>query len=466
MIVSFSVSNFRSFSTEETISLVASNRLAGSHDDHTVPIPNSKERVLRAAVLYGANGAGKSNLFKALRYLRSVALGPRPKNTGTAREPFRFGGIQDEPSCFDLQFIAADKLYRFGFKVDDERIVEEWLFQVVGGRQKPLYERVTDENGKVTVEAEGLKSAGDRVTALSKVGGPQNQSFLATVNVTLDAADYGDELSRVLTWFKRSLRRVDPDESAGEPGHLLQDADFRSFASAFLRSASTGVDHLEVLKEEIPQDELTSLLVGGDLSWFPVASVLRGWVGVEGGSKRVKLEDGTEVLVESEAPNTLSMRKGGDRVYRISIQAAHEHQPGKVVRLELAEESDGTRRLLNLIPALHGPGAVYFIDEIDRSLHPILVKEFLEFFLKSPAGPHQLIVTTHESNLLDQELLRRDEIWFAEKDQTAATRLYSLLDFKVRNDLEIRKHYLQGRFGAVPFLGNLDSLLTKPDQPA
>jgi AAA15 family ATPase/GTPase len=175
----------------------------------------------------------------------------------------------------------------------------------------------------------------------------------------------------------------------------------------------------------------------------------------------VRLEDVTELLVE---------RKGENRVYRIAIQAAHEHEPGKVVRLELAEESDGTRRLLNLIPALRAPratSAVYFIDEIDRSLHPILVKEFLEFFLKSTdGGPRQIIVTTHESNLLDQELLRRDEIWFAEKDQTAATRLYSLLDFKVRNDLEIRKHYLQGRFGAVPFLGNLESLLTKPDRPA
>ena len=168
MIVSFSVSNFRSFSSEETISLVASNRLSGSHDDHAVPIPDSEERVLRAAVLYGANGAGKSNLFKALRYLESVALEPRKKNSGTGREPFRFAGPQDEPSSFDLQFIAADKLYRFGFKVDDERIVEEWLFQVVGNRQKPLFERITDENGKVTIDAEGLKSAGEKVMALRK----------------------------------------------------------------------------------------------------------------------------------------------------------------------------------------------------------------------------------------------------------------------------------------------------------
>ena len=133
------------------------------------------------------------------------------------------------------------------------------------------------------------------------------------------------------------------------------------------------------------------------------------------------------------------------------------------MQLGLGDESDGTRRLLNLLPVLRPTafsGTVFVIDEIDRSLHPILVKEFVEFFLKSSTGEfRQLILTTQESNLLDQDLLRRDEIWFAEKDQAGATRLYSLLDFKVRNDLEIRKHYLQGRFGAIPFLGDMDALL-------
>jgi energy-coupling factor transporter ATP-binding protein EcfA2 len=456
MIVSFSVSNFRSFSSEETISLVASNRLSGSHDDHAVPIPDSKEKVLRTAVLFGANGAGKSNLFKALRYLESVALRPRKKNSGTGRKSFRFAGPQDGPSIFDLQFIAADKLYRFGFKVDDERITEEWLFQVVGSRQRLLYERTTDENGKVAIDVEGLKSAGDKVIALATVGGPQNQSFLATVNVTLDAGDFGEELGRVLTWFKESLNLIGPDESFGALGHLLdEDSGFRSFAGAFLKSTSTGVDHLDVFKKEISKDDLRRLLPD-----IVVSRVLQDLAENEDGTALVGLGEGNEVLVE---------RKGEGRFYQISIQAAHEHEPGKIVRLDLTEESDGTRRLLNLIPALHHlrtTGAVYFIDEIDRSLHPILVKEFLEFFLKSCDGhPRQIIVTTHESNLLDQELLRRDEIWFAEKDQAAATRLYSLLDFKVRNDLEIRKHYLQGRFGAVPFLGNLENLLAKADWP-
>jgi AAA15 family ATPase/GTPase len=457
MIVSFSVSNFRSFSSEETISLVASNRLSGSHDDHAVPIPDSKEKVLRTAVLYGANGAGKSNLFKALRYLESVALKPRSKNSGTGRAPFRFAGPQDAISSFDLQFIAADRVYRFGFKVDDERITEEWLFQVIGGRQKPLYERTTDENGKVSVDAEGLRNSGDKVIALATVGGPQNQSFIATVNVTLAAGDAGEELGRVLAWFKESLVLIGPDESLGALGNLLdQDSDFLSFASAFLKSTSTGVDHLEILKKEISKEELRRLLPDSDSA---VSELLRHLT-EDDNTARARLFEGNEVLVE---------HKGEGRFYQISIQAAHEHEPGKIVRLDLTEESDGTRRLLNLIPALHHlrtTGAVYFIDEIDRSLHPILVKEFLEFFLKSCDGhPRQIIVTTHESNLLDQDLLRRDEIWFAEKDQTAATRLYSLLDFKIRNDLEIRKHYLQGRFGAVPFLGNLENLLAKADRP-
>jgi len=441
MIVSFSVSNFRSFSTEETFSLVASNRLSGTHDDHAVPIPDSKEKVLRTAVLYGANGAGKSNLFKALRYLKWLALTTRPKESGTGREPFRFGGTADAPSRFDLQFTVADKLYRFGLNADDKRITEEWLYQVVGNRERLLFDRTTDENGEVAIDASGLKSAGDKVTALATVGGPQNQSFLSTLNATLGAGDFGDELSHVLNWFKRGLNLIGPDESWPVGRRLNQDPRFLSFAGDFLRSASTGVNRLEVLKKGSSDDADSVVLQ--DL--------------VEG--EWIQLRDGQELLIQG---------KGEVRAYQIRVQAVHEHEPGKIVRLDMAEESDGTRRLLNLISALHSGhsyGAVYFIDEIDRSLHPILVKEFLEFFLKSREGdPRQLILTTHESNLLDQDLLRRDEIWFAEKDQAAATRLYSLLDFKVRNDLEIRKHYLQGRFGAVPFLGNLENLAAKTDR--
>ncbi len=450
MIVSFSVSNFRSFSSEETFSLIASNRLSDSHQDHTFPVPNSKENVLKTGVIYGANGAGKSNLFKALNYLKSIALKPKKKNSGTDREKFRFDTTSNEPSVFDLLFINNNKLYRYGVKVDDQKIIEEWLVHIVGTKEKVLYERVTDENGKVKIEANGLKSSGDKLRALVTVGGPQNQSFLATIQATLDISDFGDQITDVITWFDDSLTLIAPDTSFGSLGQLLDsDLDFLKFAGSFLKSASTGVDHLLIQKNEISEDELRNLLGKRFAS-----KLLEDITEDKDSLAVVQLNQGIELLVE---------RSDENHFYRITIQAAHEFQPGNVITLDLTEESDGTRRLLNLLPALHflrTSNAVFFIDEIDRSLHPKLAWEFLEFFLKScQGGQHQIIVTTHESNLLDLELLRRDEIWFAEKDHLGASHIYSLADFKIRTDLDIRKHYLQGRFGAIPFLSNLTGLL-------
>ncbi len=448
MITTFSVSNFRSFSSEETFSLVASNRLADGHDDHVLTIPDSDEKVLRTAVLYGANGAGKSNLFKALRYVKSIALEAREKNNGTGREPFRFGKTVNEPSSFDLQFIAGDKLYRFGFKVNGDRIIEEWLVRVVGKRERVLYERVTNPDGKVKVDGSGLKRLGEKLRALATVGGPPNQSFLATIHVTLDSSDYGEDLNEVLNWFATGLRLVGPNDPIAPIGNLLdEDPSFLTFAGKFLRNSSTGVDHLITGKVEITEDELSRLL--------PKELVSQVLEGTSGGLKKIiQMGAGTEILFEKTDKN---------HCYRITIQGAHQHVGSAVVPLEFREESDGTQRLLNLLPALQCAkihGAVYFIDEIDRSMHPMLVWKFLNFFLKSCSGDRrQIIVTTHESNLLDLDLLRRDEIWFAEKDQEEATRLYSMTDFKVRKDQEIRKHYLQGRFGAIPFLGNLDHLI-------
>jgi hypothetical protein len=382
--------------------------------------------------------------------MRDMVLGPREKNTSTRREAFKFGSRQEQPSSFDLRFVAGDKLYRFGFKVDDQRITEEWLVWIDGGREKILYERITDSSGQVTIDAGGLKTAGEKLAALSTVGGPKNQTFLATVRATLEPPDYGDELRVILEWFEKSLQLIGPDSAFKKLGHQLnQDTDFLNFAGDFLKSSSTGVDFLKINKKEISEEQLKGML--------PEAVVSRMLKDTrEEGNAVIQFGEDTELLVERAKEN---------HYYLLTIQAAHEHEAGQVIPLDLSEESDGTRRLLNLIPALHHlkfNSGVFVIDEIDRSMHPMLTWKFLEFFLSScAAGQRQLIVTTHESNLLDLDLLRRDEIWFTEKREDGATKLYSLADFKVRTDLALRKHYLQGRFGAVPFLGSLDRLREK-----
>lgn len=455
MIVSFSVSNFRSFSAEETFSLVASNRLAGSHDDHAVPIPGSEHRVLRAAVLYGANGAGKSNLFKALSYVKDVALKSRGKGTGTGREAFRLGPNIGEPSTFDLQFVVAGKLYRFGFKADDERLTEEWLAEVDGEQERTIYERITDKSGNVTVEAPGLKGTEPKLEALVTVGGPPNQSFLATVSVTLGPLGHGKVLETVLAWLKEGLHLVDPNGAVRDVWpHLANDPTCIAFAGDFLKSVSTGVEGLNVNSREIDAEGLLRLI-----SSQSATRLLNELSESENGRHFVGVKGGGELLLK---------RLDSNRARLVSIRSLHKDINGHVVPFELGDESDGTQRLLYLMPALQHlqtMDQVFVIDEIDRSLHPNLVWEFVDFFLKGAGERHaQLILTTHESSLLDLDLLRRDEIWFAEKDQGGATHLYPLTDFKVRNDSEIRKHYLNGRFGAVPFLGDLNRLLDDEKQ--
>jgi uncharacterized protein len=447
MLISLSVANFRSFSEEQTFSLVASSLISGDHETHARNIPLSKERVLQAAVLYGANGGGKSNLFKALRFVKSRALSTRKKGRGTGREAFALGDELHKPSRFDLQFIANEKVYRFGFHADDTRISKEWLVEIKGAKERVVYERITNEDGTVTIEVP--KKTGKKVEALATVGGLPNQTFLSTVNATLDDKEFGVDFSAVLRWFRQDLVLVGPTDSFKALGHRLsEDGAFLNFAGDYLRASSTGVDALDVEKAEITEDELRALLGRDDAD-----KVLEDLKSNDDDIAILRLSDGNEVLVEKTLEN---------HFYRISAKAVHKREGGSSISFDLKQESDGTRRLLNLLPALYRlstNSAVFFIDEIDRSMHPILVWKFLEFFLKScEGGRRQIIVTTHESNLLDLKLIRRDEVWFVEKDTGGSTRLHSLVDFKVRKDLEVRKHYLQGRFGAIPFLGNLDHL--------
>lgn len=164
-------------------------------------------------MIYGANGAGKSNLFAALRYLAVIALHPaRSRGNGTRREPFRLGMGASEPSSFDLQFTAENKLYRFGCPLDDHRIHEEWLVRIEGAREILLYERTTGTAGQVTIDAAGLSDRfsdfGERLIALATVGGPANQTFLATIRANLDRTDMGDDIGAVSAWFEESLKFV------------------------------------------------------------------------------------------------------------------------------------------------------------------------------------------------------------------------------------------------------------------
>ena len=253
-----------------------------------------------------------------------------------------------------------------------------------------------------------------------------NQLFLTEVMNLDDAKAQGPSFRRTITWLTSTLRLIEPDAAFSPLGQaIVTDETFAEFAGRFLREAGTGIAGLEVQTTEIRRSDLPASVSGGD-----------------------------EMFCEGTGKEVVKYRR---------INALHNLGKEQPTRFALQEESDGSQRVLNLLPALHQlkkQGGVFVIDELERSMHPMLARKFIEFLLKAAHGTRsQLIFTTHESTLLDLDLMRRDGIWFAEKDQRGATQLYSLADFKVRKDLRLEKGYLEGRFGAIPFLGGIDQLL-------
>lgn len=452
MLVSFSVSNFLSFRKEETFSLVASNRYQDKHVNHLLPIPSSSEKVLRSGAIYGANGAGKSNLLLALAFLRKVAIIPRPRRNGTRREPFRLPLKPEEPTAFDIQFISSGKLYHYGVTLDDEKILTEWLADVENDKEQTIFERKTDtKSSVVTVELGNdlAKQASEKLQSLVKIGAQPNQSFLATVLMTLQPQETDRPFLDALGWFA-DLQLIAPDSAIKSLAKALSEKAFNDFAGKMLKAVSTGVERLDVEKSVITDSDMKRMLA-------PEQYALAREQLEKNGAYQIQRGGGAELWVE---------KHGEPEFYQLKIKTVHQTDSGTDVSFELTDESDGTLRLLNLLPALDQLATkprVFFIDEIDRSMHPLLSWEFIHYFLEHCFGG-QLIVTTHECNLLDLDLLRRDEIWFAEKDESQATRLYSLNDFKVRKDLDVRKHYLQGRFGAIPFFGNIDAIIAQGDE--
>ena len=425
MLLSFSIENFRSFREEQTLSMVASNRHP-DHLDHLTPIPDSEEKLVNAALIYGANGAGKSNLVKALIFAQSLVVTGTPPGKSIPRQPFLLSRVTSiQPSAFDFRFIREGWVFDYGFKISDKEVLEESLYLLRGNREVALFERITKPDGTVVVEAgDGLTEDGfgrhEKVVALTKVGVRANQLFLAGVRESLDATSYGPLIQAALNWFA-SVQVVSPEASFGPLAEwVAKDPNFSEFAGKFLRDAATGVNALRVETTEIKQGE------GG----LPPEFLRDFMADAKPGEVRVlPIGSGGEMIAE----------RGEDMKVRFrTISAEHPVVEGGSMVLPFAEESDGTQRLTHLLPALfhlQQEQRVYIIDEIDRSLHPLLARKFIEFFLRACKGKgSQIIITTHESNLMD---------------------------FKVRTDLKIDKGYLNGRFGAIPFLGNLDRLLAQ-----
>ena len=424
MLMRFGVANYRSIREYQEISLVASAlKDAGAAP---IVIDGVREPILPFLTIYGANASGKTNLLRAFAFFRDSILKSHRINTPTGNISRRVFALDSHskarPCRFDCDFVVEDVRYHYGFSATDEEFEEEWLYAFPKGNRQKLFSR--ERNNKISF-GKNLKGKNSTIASLMR----PNSLFLSA------AAQNGhDQLLVLYSYFESNWHGV---VGAG--------VDVRKLSALV---STRGVD-----------DRLMSFLKHADI-----------------GIKSARIEEETapaefERIVE-RFQNVISEEFSSSEKIQFEFQTkrpkvafGHQTEGDEEFFLGLASESRGTLRLLDLIfPILNviDNGGVLFVDEIDSSLHSLLAIRLLEAFGKSDSNRRraQLIFTTHDTNLLCSDVVRRDQVWFCEKDEYGATSIYPLTDIKTRNTDNLEKGYLQGRFGAVPFLGSITKMLS------
>lgn len=426
MIISFSVENWMSFRDFVTFSMVASRER--QHGERLPKLGKYDTRVLPVAAIYGGNASGKTNFFKAMSFAKMLVVRGTQPDSHLAVECFRLDNASiDKPSRFVFELLIDETIYEFSFSANRKAILEEKLIVITSTSERELYSR---RDNKINFD-ETLKK--DQFLQFAFKGTRDNQLFL-----TNSVSQKVDNFRPVYDWFKDTLELVAPD-SRFEPFEQFLDDGHPLYATMneMLPQLDTGIARLggeDIPFENIPLPEPMKMMIQEDVK-----------------------EGMTIRLMSDKNERFVFTRKNAELIAK-KLVTYHPKADGTEAKFEIRQESDGSQRVIDLLPAfleLAAPGSkkVFVIDEVDRSLHTLLTRRLLEAYLASCSADtrSQLLLTTHDVLLMDQQLLRRDEMWVAERKPTGASTMVSFAEYKdVRYDKDIRKSYLQGRFGGIP----------------
>ncbi|MEL7357825.1 MAG: ATP-binding protein [Cyanobacteria bacterium J06560_6] len=414
MLIEFRVENHRSLLEEQALTL-ESSRLGNLSDKRPRQVKGHSASVLPISAIYGANASGKSNVLSAIDFMRESVIDSYRRwepDSGVPRKPFAWANGLNIPSTFEVTFVQHKIKYQYGFSTNDELIEEEWLFAWPNNRKQVWLER--DKNQYYF--GDNLKGPNKLIQEVTR----PNALFLSAA-----AQNNHEQLSHIFLWFRNIIfvsasGKFDRTYSFQySPRYFLSnisqlslfdnpdDSDFASRLVALLQSADTGLVNIKAVEDKYPTG----------------------------------------------------------RRSRSSNRIMFQHQHGNdAAWLDLEDESEGTKTLFRIAPSLFhvlDSGSVLIVDELESSLHPLLALTILNLFNDPDANPNsaQLLFTTHDTNLLGTTLgeppLRRDQVWFTEKDGAGKSCLYPLTDFKPRQSENLERGYLQGRYGAIPFLGDI-----------
>jgi AAA15 family ATPase/GTPase len=426
MLIEFTVGNFLSFRDKKTLNL---NAAAVKEYLENNIFEAERYSLLKGAVIYGANSSGKSNLIKAMSTMRRLVL-KTFEQSSTAElnvTPFLLQtDNEDKPSFFEVLFLIDDLRYRYGFEVDNTSIKSEWLFEAKKQVEKPLF--IREEGGIEVMKAfaEG-KDLEERTR--------DNALFLAIVDQF-----NGKTAKKIMHWFSNffTISGLGHEHYTDVTFGMLEDEITKPLLQSFYNKADLGFDAVTLIEKEFDAKGLPK-----DLPEFIM--------------KELSLKLQGQTIVNAK---TLHKKYNGKNKVVGSVEFDMDSQ-----------ESAGTNKIFNMsgavFEALH-KGGILIVDELDASLHPLLTLAITKLFNSKEHNPKnaQLIFATHDTNLLSYGNYRRDQIYFVEKDQYGASDLYSLVEYKeegatkaIRKDRSFEKDYIQGRYGAIPFIGDLSNII-------
>ena len=436
MLIEFSVENFRSFKDLTVFSMVAAPKLKSRDpdvDERNLIRVEDGPVLLSAAAIYGANASGKSTLVSAFERMEQFVLqsAQHTKQTGNipVESHWLSSASKGEPTRFELVFRVEEKQYRYGFRATTERVVEEWLYWVPTTKEALLFHRSMDEYhlGREFREGRGLTKK------------TRPNALLLSV-----AAQFNGPIStRITTWFWDRLNvfsGLHPEHLAPYTLERYFEGEYKEQIWDLVRRLDLGIVELRFKASDFTGDALPT-----------------------------NMPDHIRKMIEDNKPDTVTIGE------LISVHPKFDSE-GQCVGEEefpFGSESDGTQKLFALAGMLVktlAEGGIFVVDALDSRLHPMMTRSLVSLFCSRETNPKgaQLVFTTQNTNMLDNTLLRRDQIWFTEKDRQGASHLYSLAEFKepVRNDANYERNYIKGRYGAVPFLGDLTSLWSGTDGEA
>jgi AAA15 family ATPase/GTPase len=444
MIIRFIAKNIYSFKDETEFNLFPSSRTQGLQH-HKVKCKDFE--FLRFSAIYGANGSGKSNLIKSISLLQTLV---EEGKLSSEIEDLKFKLNEDSlksPISLGIEFIVGNNPYFYTITFNGDKILYEYLAESNKENDILVFERNFDsEIQKIEFHKDYYKTKKAKlfVDVLSEKLIQKNELL-----ITFLSKKYPEDFKSVRSvfdWFDETLIVIKPDAKPGGIAHILDsEPEIKDFANKFIPSLNTGISEIKIEKKRFEE-------FYGDSDSKIKKRIIEDF----------KSEPNTlSILTESETGEEISLTYENDEIIAKWIITMHQNAYGNNTDFNLGQESDGTNRLIDYIPAFHGimdGNKVLIIDELERSIHPMTIKEIIAKLALNENINGQLIFSTHESNLLDQSILRPDEIWFAQKDLDGSSKIYSLSDFKIHNTINIENGYLKGRFGGIPFLGNLKDL--------